>query len=143
MAPISPLVRRTIERACAWPPAWRIAWMIFAVVLALCGCAPAHAQRAHGSTGARGEHISRRVCSACHVVASDQEFPPILEPPAPRFDEIANRPGMTAKTIRHFVMTTHWDMNTIPMKMPDLMLLPEDASAVSVYIMSLKTGASR
>lgn len=117
----------------------KTAWVLLAVALALCGGAPARAQSARSATAARGEHIARRVCSACHVVARDQEFLPILEPPAPSFSEIANRPGMSGKTIRHFVMRTHWDMNTVPMKMPDLMLLPEDASAVSAYIMSLKS----
>lgn len=62
----------------------------------------------------------------------------MLEPPAPSFADIANRPGMTAKTIRHFILTTHWDQKTIPMTMPNLMLMPEDASALAVYIMSLK-----
>jgi mono/diheme cytochrome c family protein len=142
MSAIRPLVRRSFERACAWPAAWKIAWLLFAVMFALYGCGRAQAQNApsaHGSSVARGEHFARMVCSACHVVAKNQEFPPLLEPPAPSFAEIANRPGMTAKTIRHFVMSTHWDMTTIPMKMPDLMLLPEDASAVSSYIMSLKS----
>jgi hypothetical protein len=32
-------------------------------------------------------------------VATDQEFPPILEQPAPSFADTANRPGMTAKSI--------------------------------------------
>lgn len=32
---------------------------------------------------ARGEHIARLVCSACHLVAQDQEYPPILVQPAP------------------------------------------------------------
>jgi mono/diheme cytochrome c family protein len=117
----------------------RTAWVLFALPLALCGGAAASAPSARSANAARGEHIARRVCSACHIVASDQEFEPILEPPAPSFSDIAKRPGTTAKTIRHFVMTTHWDTNAIPMKMPDLMLLPEDASAVSAYIMSLKS----
>lgn len=67
----------------------------------------------------------------------------MLEPAAPNFADIANRPGMTAKSIRHFILTTHWDQKTLPMKMPDLMLMPEDASALSAYIMSLKKDSRR
>lgn len=62
----------------------------------------------------------------------------MLEPAAPSFADIAGRPGMTAKKIRHFILTTHWDEKTIPMTMPNLMLMPDDASAVSAYILSLK-----
>jgi len=88
---------------------------------------------------ARGEHIARLVCSACHNVAADQEFPPLLNPAAPDFREIANRPGITAAGVRHFVMTTHWNApHALPMRMPDPMLLPEDADCVARYLLSLR-----
>jgi mono/diheme cytochrome c family protein len=88
---------------------------------------------------ARGEHIARLVCSACHVVARDQEFPPILTKPAPAFAEIANRPGVTAATLQRFILGTHWDTATLPMAMPNPMLTAEQARAVSRYILSLRT----
>jgi len=135
-----PFMRKSFDRACAWPVAWRIAWVLFALLFALYGCARAHAQSPNRLAAARGGHVARLVCSACHVVATDQEFRPLLEPPAPKFADIANRPGITAKSIRHFVLTTHWDQRTLPMTMPDLMMLPEDASDVAAYIMSLKKG---
>lgn len=134
----SSLVRKTFDRACVSPSTWRIAWVLLAIVSALYGCARAQAQSPHQGTAARGEHIARIVCSVCHVVADDQEFPPMLDPPAPSFAEIANRPHMTAKSIRRFVTTTHWDMKTIPMTMPQLMISPEQATAAAAYIMSLK-----
>jgi cytochrome c len=113
-------------------------WALLAVLSILYGCGLAEAKNPSRATIARGEHLARLVCSACHVVAADQEIPPLLQPPAPSFSSIAARPGTTAKSIRHFVMTTHWDMKTLPMTMPDMMIVPEDASAVAAYIMSLK-----
>lgn len=87
---------------------------------------------------ARGEHVARLVCSACHVVASDQEYAPILTKPAPSFLDIANRPGVSAQSLQHFVTTTHWDVDKLPMTMPNPMLSKNDAQAVSSYIVSLR-----
>ena len=100
---------------------------------------PAWGAVPHDPVVARGEQLARVVCSACHVVAKDQEIPPLLAKPAPPFLSIANRPGTTADSIAHFVSSTHWDFETLPMKMPDLMLTKSEATAVSRYIMSLRT----
>ena len=87
---------------------------------------------------ARGKHIAEPVCSACHVVEQNQEFPPILRPPAPSFDEIAKRSGVTFQTVRKFVSQTHWDLKTLPMQMPNPMLSTSDANAVGRYVLSLR-----
>ena len=100
---------------------------------------PAHAaDLQHDPVRQRGEHIARLVCSACHVVAADQEFPPLLRPPAPGFEEIANRPDTNAATVRRFVMETHWDMKTLPAQMPSQMLSKAEATAVASYLVSLR-----
>jgi len=88
---------------------------------------------------ARGEHIARLVCSACHVVAVSQEYPPLLIKPAPSFAEIANRPGVSAESLQHFILSTHWDTDTLPMTMPSPMLSKEEARAVARYILTLRT----
>src|SRR5450631_112941 len=90
------------------------------------------------ATLARGEHVARLVCSACHIVARDQEFPPMLRPPAPSFETIANRPAITSQAVRHFVLQTHWDLKTLPMQMPNPMLPTPDANAVAAYVLSLR-----
>jgi hypothetical protein len=72
------------------------------------------------------------------VVAADQEFIPLLRPPAPSFKDIANRPDTTAKSVRHFVTSTHWDMNSLPLQMPSPMLSDTEASAVARYMMTLR-----
>lgn len=87
---------------------------------------------------ARGEHIARFVCATCHVVAKDQEFAPILSKPAPSFLDIANRPGVSAESLEHFITSTHWDPDKIGMTMPALMATPEQTRAVARYIVSLR-----
>jgi mono/diheme cytochrome c family protein len=111
---------------------------VSASVLAVVAGAAQADQRSQAGL-ARGEHIARTVCSACHYVADNQEFPPLMNPPAPAFKEIANRPATTAAGVRHFVTTTHWDTpHSLPLKMPDLMLMPGDANDVARYLLSLR-----
>lgn len=138
MNPFRRLAQSRIARFEASRSARRLVSLVPAALLALHGSGPAQAQTPSRAQLARGEHLARMVCSACHVVATDQEFPPILDPPAPAFADIANRPGTTAKSVRHFVMATHWDMQKIPMTMPNPMLMPEDAAAVASYLTSLR-----
>jgi cytochrome c2 len=38
-----------------------------------------------------GHHLALNKCDACHVVASDQQFQPLLSNYAPSFFEVANR----------------------------------------------------
>jgi mono/diheme cytochrome c family protein len=87
----------------------------------------------------RGEEVARSLCSVCHQVAADQEYPPLLEQPTPSFTEIANRPGTSVRSLQQFITMTHWNEETIPMKMPNPMLTPEDTAAVAHYILSLRS----
>ena len=116
----------------------RVTWTLIALLTALYGYGRTMAQESRGATVARGGQLARTVCSACHVVTRDGDFPPVLQPPAPSFLDIANRPGTTAKTLRHFILRTHWDMKTSPERMPNPMMRPEDAAALAAYILSLK-----
>lgn len=109
--------------------------------IGLCGVSGTLALAAtpsHEGALKRGEHDARLICTACHVVAKDQQFPPLLQPPAPSFEEIANRPGTTVDSVRRFVTHTHWDEKTLPMKMPDLMLTTEEANELARYLVSLR-----
>jgi mono/diheme cytochrome c family protein len=110
-------------------------WTALAVLAAL----PANAQKMHWDpVVARGDHIARSACSACHVVAADQEFPPLLVSPAPSFAEVANRPGTSAHSLERFITSTHWDLDKLPMTMPSPMLSKEETAAVARYILSLR-----
>jgi mono/diheme cytochrome c family protein len=109
------------------------------LLLCLSGVTAVHAgDPPAGSAAARGESIARMVCSACHVVASDQP-PGRLPAEAPRFSEIANRPGTNEQALRKFIATTHWDMKSVPVTMPNPMLTDEQVRDVSRYILSLRS----
>jgi mono/diheme cytochrome c family protein len=124
----------------AWNRRARIATTVSAWVLCAAGGVNAYAATAPGGSPvvARGEHLARLICSACHVVAVDQEFPPLLRQPTPSFSEIANRPDTSAKSLQKFISTTHWDEKTLPMHMPNPMLTDEQLRAVTRYILSLR-----
>jgi mono/diheme cytochrome c family protein len=107
----------------------------------LCGLLShhAHAQVAQSAELARGEHIAQLICASCHVVAKDQQYPPLLSKPAPSFFDIANRPGVSVATLQHFVTSTHWDPDKLPMNMPNPMLTPKQTRAVARYLLSLRS----
>lgn len=86
-----------------------------------------------------GRQLARIVCSDCHIVGSDSESPPPLhDSVAPRFDEIASRPGINEKALQLFITTTHWDGESIPYTMPKPDLTKQEVVALSRYIMSLR-----
>ena len=90
---------------------------------------------------ARGEHIARQKCSACHVVvAGDQRIPPLMRS-GNRASEDCQQPATTQASVQNLITTTHWDHKTIPMTMPDPKLTPEEAVEDSLrrqHIMSLR-----
>ena len=119
----------------------------FLIVALLSGpaCAQSRATPEHAALIERGAHIARTVCAYCHWVAKDQQTPPRLVQRTPDFVDIANRPNTSAKTLRRFIATTHWDEKSAPVTMPTPMLTEDDVQAVSRYILSLRTrkGATR
>jgi len=65
-------------------------------------------------------------------------IPPILNQQSPTFAGIANRPGVNAGYPQGFTITTHWDVDKLPMSMPNPQLNKAEADAVSRYIFSLR-----
>jgi mono/diheme cytochrome c family protein len=86
---------------------------------------------------ARGHHLATLICAACHVAAPDQNFDPILRPPAPPFASIAQRSDLTADFLRTFLATTHRDISS-PNGMPNPQLLDYQIKEISAYILSLR-----
>jgi len=86
----------------------------------------------------RGRQLARIECSQCHVVSPDQEYPPSLEVSAPSFEAIADRRTTSEKSLRHFISTTHWDGQKIPMTMPAPELTKQETAAIVAYILSLR-----
>ena len=114
-------------------------WPVRAVGLAALAAASTAAVEAPGPQPLHGRELALHVCSTCHVVAKDQQFSPLLNPPAPSFVQIANRPGTKAESLRRFVTNTHWDEKTLPLTMPNPRLTDWETADVAAYIMSLRS----
>ncbi len=89
-----------------------------------------------------GYRIARDVCSACHVVQSGQPGGSALLNPGPRFQDIANRPGTTADSLRAFINGSDWNMATRPITMPRQGLSEQSTEQVVSYILSLRAPIS-
>ena len=113
--------------------------LILAGLAATASTFAAVASPANGLTAKEGELVARRTCSYCHVVADDQTTPPMLRQPTPSFRQIANDPQTTAESLKKFITTTHWDLRTLPMTMPNPMLLNDEYDQVVAYVLSLRT----
>jgi mono/diheme cytochrome c family protein len=115
---------------------WRRA---FVLVIALCATAPA----ARGQESARDEDVRKGrqlaivVCANCHVSARDQPHKPILNPPAPSFESIAQRKGVDAAWVEAFLATTHKGLDR-PRGMPNPELLEDQGRQVAAYLLSLR-----
>ena len=73
--------------------------------------------------------MARQICSECHTV--DRSQAPSPNPASPRFETIANVPGMTAAALTVALQTSHRTM-------PNVMLNPEELRNVIAYILSLR-----
>ncbi len=77
------------------------------------------------------------VCGNCHVAAPDQAHKPILNPPAPSFESIAQRADISADSLENFITTTHRGLDN-PNGMPNLSLVDYQVKEVVAYILSLR-----
>lgn len=85
----------------------------------------------------QGHRLAVLICANCHVAASDQRFDPILRPPAPSFDSIAQRNTTTVDSLRAFLSSTHRDLST-PEGMPNPQLMDFQVRQVAAYLLSLR-----
>lgn len=109
-----------------------------AIFLAAMGAAaPTHAQSPAEPDIAAGKKIAVDICSVCHVVSDDQQFPPLLRNPAPSFATIANRRSATAQSLRTFISTAHATVQH-PAGMPNPQLTEEQTKDVVAYLMTLR-----
>jgi mono/diheme cytochrome c family protein len=119
---------------------WRLGIWCLGLAVVLGGAVSAQENKV-GNKGedevARGHHLATLICSACHVAAPDQNFEPILRPPAPPFVSIAQRSNVTADFLRTFLATTHRDISS-PNGMPNPQLLDYQIKEISAYILSLR-----
>lgn len=85
-----------------------------------------------------GENVALVVCANCHVVPANLPAQPLLRQPTRSFQDIADDPKTTARALRRYITTRHWDPYTLPMTMPDPELLDSQYDDVVAYILSLR-----
>jgi mono/diheme cytochrome c family protein len=97
----------------------------------------ASAQKAQTDRGDAdaGRDLAEQACTGCHVVSADQPFAPLLKGP-PDFREIANRPNVTAASLRRTITA----MPLVPRKgrMANPHLADDQLADVAAYIMTLR-----
>jgi len=105
---------------------------VFALAIALSGCATV-ATESPSTPAARGEAVARRVCAACHSMASGGDSP---SPRAPPFGsvEMQHTAGLSGR-VADLTRTGHYGM-------PPLALSAQEVSDVVAYIESLGSGDS-
>jgi hypothetical protein len=112
----------------------RTTWLV-ALRIGVCS---ASAQEASSADDLRKDHqLAIMVCAFCHVAASDQAHMPILNPPAPSFESIAQRRDLTADWLEKFISTTHRGLDN-PKGMPNPSLLDHQVKQVAAYLLSLR-----
>jgi len=78
---------------------------------------------------ARGEAYARERCAECHAIDAKTEYSPVRT--APRFEIVANTPGMTRMALTAWLYTSHKTM-------PNLIVRGENLDNLVTYIRSLK-----
>jgi mono/diheme cytochrome c family protein len=90
---------------------------------------PATAASQEVGDAGEGFRYASEVCSECHAVRRDELASPL--PQAPRFEDVANTPGMTGIALIAWFQTSHPTM-------PDIVMKDEEMRNVVQYILSLK-----
>lgn len=85
----------------------------------------------------KGHRLAIMVCAFCHVAAPDQASMPILNPPAPSFESIAQRSDISAEWLEKFISTTHRGLDN-PSGMPNPSLLDYQVKQVTAYLLSFR-----
>ncbi len=111
-------------------------WIILGPALAL-ACAQALPVAAGEAEIAAGRKLALEVCASCHVVAADEPRPPVLNPPAASFADIAAAPDASAASLRKFLAEPH-GVSRRDSLMPPFLLTRSQVEAAVAYLMSLK-----
>lgn len=82
-----------------------------------------------------GRDLALEACTGCHVVSDNQPFAPLLKG-APGFREIANRPNVTAASLRRTIAA----LPQVPRRgrMANPLLTGDELADVAAYIMTLR-----
>lgn len=96
----------------------------------------ARAQQAASDDIRNGHYLAVLMCSTCHVIGPDQSIEPVLRPPAPSFESLAQRNTTNAEQIRSFLATTHRGISN-PAGMPNPELTDFQMKQVEAYLLGL------
>ena len=110
---------------------------IWLIVLYLAGGSARSQDSVNPGDVRSGHALAVQFCSLCHVAARDQYAPPILRPPAPSFDTIAQRETTNADSIGAFLTTTHQGLDN-PNGMSNPRLQDYEVRQVTAYLLSLR-----
>jgi mono/diheme cytochrome c family protein len=93
-------------------------------------------------SAAAGRDLALQACTGCHIVASDQPYPPIYKGKGrpPEFKEIANRPNVSAAWLHNYLGSLPVIPKAGQMANPDLS--EQELRAVSAFIMTLRDNSS-
>jgi mono/diheme cytochrome c family protein len=82
-----------------------------------------------------GRNLALEACTGCHVVSDNQRFAPLLKG-VPDFREIANRPNVTAASLRRTIAA----LPQVPRRgqMANPLLTDAELADVAAYIMTLR-----
>lgn len=108
---------------------------ILTALISICVNGAAWAQEAQDVQS--GHKLAVNFCALCHVAAADQPSLPIMRPPAPSFESIAQRPTTNEASIRVFLTTTHMGLDN-PNGMPNPRLSDFEMKQVIAYLLSLR-----
>ena len=112
-------------------------WSLIAVFVMLVGAAAASVsaqpQSARRGGAQEGHRLALGKCDVCHVVASDQQYQPLLSHYAPSFYDVANRSTTTAQSLEAFLAHPHGYQS-----MPYPELTPAQVTDLVTYIVSLR-----
>jgi mono/diheme cytochrome c family protein len=97
----------------------------------------ANSQEAKRDPVTAGHDFALKVCAACHVVANDQQSPPMLKPPAPSFSKIVKNPGFSEQSLRQLLSSPHGNLGKNG-KMPNPQLAEYQIDEVVAYLLELK-----
>lgn len=104
-----------------------------AILIALAALVLVRVHNAEGSklvsdSTSEGHRLAEAWCKSCHAIEPHMAG---MSDQAPSFAAIAKRHGTTALSLKVFLKTSHHDM-------PNLVIAPDQAEALTNYILSLR-----
>ena len=107
----------------------RTGHLIWSMIIVASALASGYVEAQETGQTVKGLALAQKVCAECHAIDKRQVRSP--NPAAPRFEAVANVPGMTAIALTAALQTSHRTM-------PNLMFDRDELRNIVAYILSLK-----